>query len=179
MAEPALPPADILRQLLSYEPETGRLVWRSRERHWFETDRIWKSWNAKLSGREAFAHTDNHGYRRGRLLGRSVKAHIVIWAMISGRTPLQYIDHINHNRSDNRLANLREIPKRENHLNMGQSRANSSGVTGVTRHRGRWQASICVNRKTIYLGRFDEISAAAEARRAAEIKYGFHENHGT
>lgn len=179
MAKRDLPPVHVLRQLLSYDPETGSLTWRERDRSWFPSDRIFRSWNAKFAGKPALSYTDNYGYLRGKIAGQIIRAHIVIWTMVHGAPPTGCIDHINHDRADNRLSNLREITKRDNHLNMMRSSANTSGVTGVSMVKKRWQASICVNRKTIYLGRFDDIEDAARARACAERKYGFHENHGS
>lgn len=179
MAKNDIPPADVLRQLLDYDPETGLLKWRYRDRGWFTSDRIHKSWNGKLAGREAFCGLDNYGYKRGTIAKGVIRAHLVIWTMVHGAPPCGFIDHINHDKTDNRLCNLREITKRENHLNMSRSKANTTGVTGVSFVKKRWQAMITVNHESIYLGRFDRIEDAAEARRIAERKYGFHENHGT
>lgn len=178
MAKRHLPDATILRQLLRYEPDTGKLFWRERDRSWFNSDRVHSAWNAKLAGKEAMTGLDNYGYPRGRIGGQTIRAHLVIWKMVHGTAPKGVIDHINHDKTDNRLVNLREITKRENHLNSGLCKRNTSGVTGVCRVKGRWQAMITVNYESIYLGRFDSIEDAAKARKAAERKYGFHANHG-
>ena len=178
MAAKDLPPAEVLRQLFGYDPGSGKLTWKLRAREWFPSDRIHKSWNGRHAGKEAFTNVDDYGYRRGRLLGNTVRAHTVIWTLVHGEPPNGVIDHINHDRTDNRISNLRVVSKRENHLNSGMNRSNTSGVTGVVICKKRWQASITVNHETIYLGRFDRIEDAAAARLAAERKYGFHKNHG-
>ena len=47
---------EIIRKLLDYDPETGKLTWRARDRKWFKSDRDCNAWNAKLSGKEAFTY---------------------------------------------------------------------------------------------------------------------------
>jgi len=178
MAKRDLPDAEILRQFLRYEPDTGKLFWLERGREHFTSERIWKSWNGKNAGKEAFTYVDDYGYRKGRVSGLTIRAHIVIWAIVHGTVPSGVIDHINQDRADNRFCNLREVDKRTNHLNMGRNKRNTTGVTGVCLFRKRWQAMITVNYKSIYLGRFDTMEEALAARKAAESKYGFHENHG-
>jgi hypothetical protein len=178
MAKKHLPPADVLRQLLRYELETGKLFWKCRPREMFSSDRIYKSWNSRLAGKEALTSIDNYGYRFGTVAGRSIRAHLVVWKLVHGDVPSGVVDHINRDKLDNRISNLRDIPKRENHLNCRKSKNNTSGVTGVFMCKRRWQASIVVNYKTIYLGRFDTVEEAARVRRLAEREYGFHENHG-
>ena len=71
----------------------------------------------------------------------------------------------------NRVTNLR---------NKKQYTTNTSGVTGVCWHKnkGKWMAQISVKSRFIYLGYFDSFKDAKFARKAAEIKYGFHKNHG-
>nr|WP_175479900.1 HNH endonuclease signature motif containing protein [Paracoccus homiensis] len=108
-----------------------------------------------------------------------MQAHRVAWAVIHGRWPNGEIDHINGDRSDNRLANLREVTKRENHRNMAIRSDNTSGVTGVywAREKGKWAAYIKAD-KMVALGRYDTFAEAVAARRAAEKVLGYHPNHG-
>lgn len=91
----------------------------------------------------------------------------------------QHIDHINGDRLDNRIENLREVDRAENMKNMRMPADNTSGFVGVTRHYEKWKAQITVNGKHIYLGRFDHKKDAIAARIAANRKFGFHENHGS
>ena len=106
--------------------------------------------------------------------------HRVVWMMKTGKWPVQ-IDHKNHNRMDNRWANLRELKQsRENQLNMGIRKNNSSGVQGVrVLPSGKFCAYIMVNRKQISLGSYETIEEATSARKNAEVRYGFHVNHGS
>lgn len=179
MAKNDLPPAEVLRQLLEYDEDTGLLFWKERGPELFGLARLHSAWNTRRAGREAFTAINSSGYRYGKIGGATERAHIIAWVIAHGAPPVGCIDHINHIRTDNRLVNLREVTKRENHLNMKISAANTSGVTGVVRNRNRWQAVIGVHGRTVYLGRFTTLEEAAAVRRAAEVEHGFHKNHGT
>lgn len=105
-------------------------------------------------------------------------AHRVIWFMETGVWPEQ-VDHQDHNRSNNAWLNLQETTSRGNQLNMSKNRNNTSGHTGVRiLPSGKYHAYIMVNRKQIPLGTYDLLDVAIKARKDAEIKYGFHVNHG-
>lgn len=83
------------------------------------------------------------------------------------------IDHINHDKTDNRKCNLRPISGNENQWNSKKASNNTSGVTGVSwdSSRQRWLASLFCNGKTHHLGRFDSFDDAVAARKAAEERY--------
>lgn len=125
--------------------------------------------------------TKNHiqGYLHVRIGKKYYLAHRVIWCMIHGDWPDQ-IDHINHNRKDNRLINLRNVSARSNQLNISLKRNNSSGINGVRKlPSGNFCAYIMVNRKQISLGTYLTLEEAKAARKQADKQYGFHVNHGT
>ena len=61
---------------------------------------------------------------------------------------------------------------------LGDIKNNTSGATGVSRYGNRWLARICPSRRTIYIGIFDSFDEAVAARRAAEVAYDYHPNHG-
>ena len=90
------------------------------------------------------------------------------------------VDHIDGNRKNNSISNLRVVSNMENHRNMKRSKSNKSGITGVSFHQRDklWLSSIKVNYKTITLGCYKDFFLACCARKSAEIKYGFHANHG-
>ena len=172
---------EIVRELLYYAPSTGKLFWWPRERHWFKSDRHFNTWNTRFAGMEAFtAFDEKAGYLLGGILGKTYRAHRIIWLYQTGEWPEEQIDHINHDRKDNRWLNLRQVSNEENHRNISQQRNNRSGYTGVSwdKRCSKWYARIMVDNKKIELGYFDLMEDAVEARREAEIKYGFHENHG-
>lgn len=121
------------------------------------------------------------GYLVFTFRGFKHKVHRVVWMIHNGEIPDGYeIDHINHDKLDNRIENLRCVPKIDNGRNQSKHRHNTSGFTGVgwMSNCKKWRAEIRINNKTIYLGSFDDIEMAKKARREAEIKFGFHDNHG-
>jgi hypothetical protein len=119
------------------------------------------------------------GYRRICVSSRFYLAHRLIWVFHFGVWPKYEIDHINHDRDDNRIENLRDT--KENDLNRSPYKNNSSGFIGVSWHKcdKRWQARISVNGKQIHLGNFTRKEDAIQARKEAERKFGFHPNHGS
>lgn len=169
-----LPSIDELRKLLTYDPDTGDLTWLARRD-------VKASWNTRYAGRPALACVHEDGYRKGRIHRKLVRAHRVAWALHHGRWPNLDLDHINGDRSDNRISNLREVTRSENQRNMRLPSDNRSGVIGVywNTQRQRWVAEIRDTRgKKQHLGAFADLDAAAAARRAAEQAAGYHENHG-
>ncbi len=91
-----------------------------------------------------------------------------------------HIDHINGDRGDNRISNLRVVTSTENNRNKAINKNNTSGVTGVTwsKSRRKWIAQIHIGKIGKALGGFDRVEDAIAARKNAETRYGFHENHG-
>lgn len=164
-----------LCQLLEYEE--GRLVWRPRSRELFADLRSYRTWNARFAGKEAFTAHHSEGYRVGRIQGRTYFAHRVIWTMHCGE-PDGEIDHINGDRADNRLANLRLVSRDENRRNVKRQANNKSGAVGVYARGEKWAASIQCDKRIHSLGTFDTFEQALAARRKAEAELGFHPNHG-
>lgn len=180
MADKGLPCPTVLRLLLRYEPETGRLFWRERARVWFKNDKAFRWWNKMFAGNPACDHLDpSSGYRVGTLFGRCVLAHRVAFAVYHGVLPL-VTDHINGDRSDNRAANLRSVTKAENAKNVVLSSSNTTGLCGVYKAQasGRWYAQIRINGVKTHLGFFDSPELASKARERAKAAYGYHAGHG-
>ena len=98
------------------------------------------------------------GYRCIRLKWRKYWAHHLAWFYVHGAWPADHIDHVNGDRADNRISNLRECTVAQNNQNMAPRRDNSSGFVGVcwNARRGKYQANISVNGKTTNLGLFDD-----------------------
>lgn len=148
-----------LRSEFSYNPETG-VVTRLR------------------TGKQVISVLKT-GYARISVKGKQYKMHRFIWYFVHGVLPEQ-IDHINGDRSDNRLCNLRDVSYRENVLNLKLYPNNKSGCAGVNWHAsGKWVAQIRDQGRYVYLGCFKELSDAVASRKAAEKRLGYHENHGT
>ena len=179
-----LPSPELLRKLLRYEPATGKLYWRERTPDMFvdgkyAAERSCKAWNSKFVDKEAFTASRN-GYLHGAIFDRLYSAHRVIWAISYCKWPSNQIDHINGDRSDNRIKNLRSVSHAENTRNRRTSEVNTTGVMGVYWYKSRkkWYARIMFDGKNKHLGYFSNKADAIAARKAAEAKYGFHPNHG-
>jgi hypothetical protein len=168
---------DNVRELLDYAPATGLLIWRVRDRKWFPSDGSWKMWNRRFSGLRTGAATANQGYATVVLLGKHYLAQRIIWLWMTGEWPGE-IDHENHDRADNRWANLRDAGRADNRKNLSKYANNTSGVCGVRQRDSKWQAYIRVGGHLRHLGLFENEMDASVARKAAEVTYGFHENHG-
>jgi hypothetical protein len=99
--------------------------------------------------------------------------HRLAWLYMTGSFPTEDTDHINHNRSDNRFKNLREVNRSINHQNRKQKTNNSSGHLGVVWHKQSkaWQAQITANYKSHYLGLFKNFDDAVLARKKAQNKF--------
>lgn len=166
---------EILRELLRYEPDTGRFFWRKRDISFFADERAWKIWNTKYADKETFTTNDGDGYRMATILYVKVKAHRAAWAMVYGEWPSIFIDHINLDPSDNRISNLRLADNSQNMMNGSLRSDNKSGYKGVywCKEKGKWAAEGKINGKKKFLGRFDRKEEAYSAYcRHAKKHYG-------
>lgn len=178
MASKALPSPEVLRQLLRYEPETGKLFWRPRPVEMFPaTGRggakgAAARWNARDANKEAFTTVCRKGYRTGSVFGQMHRAHRVIWAISTGAWPAFQVDHRDGDPGNNQLLNLREATCAENAQNRRVPVVNTSGFKGVYWHTRRklWQASIGHNGRIHYLGYFATREEANSARLTAESR---------
>ncbi len=128
-----------------------------------------------IAGQVAGGTTDR-GYCKIGLDGGYYFRHRLIYVMHHGECPTdKEVDHINRDRGDDSIENLRLASHTENSWNKRTPKNNTSGVCGVYWHKlsNKWLAHIEVNRKAIYLGTFTEIAEAKQARMEAELKYGF------
>lgn len=180
MAKHPIPTPERLRQLLSYDAETGILRWKDRSRDDFKSERSFSRFQSQCSGKVAFTSDKGTGYLQGTVEGRTLVAHRVIWAIVTGEWPDGLIDHINHDRKDNRLSNLRVVDAVENARNQSLRHDNKSGRVGVRWHRWTqgWIAMGRVNGKAVQLLHTKNYAEAVAAREKFERERGFHENHG-
>lgn len=171
MAKRHLPCPTVLRLLLRYEPETGKLFWNPRGAVWFRpagkhsADGRARIWNGAWAGKEALAADMTGGYRGGMLFNKGAVAHQVAWAIYHGRRAPSALDHVNGDRTDNRIANLREAEPWQNNLNRSAWRNAASRHRGVyPMPNGRWRARINEPRgRTLSLGIFGTEQEAAMA----------------
>jgi hypothetical protein len=120
------------------------------------------------------------GYLKVTIKDSHMYVHRVVYAMYYNRWPTKFIDHINGDRTDNRICNLRNVDKIENSKNSRLSKRNNIGIFGVSIRPGSGKYSVKINnnKKVIYLGEYHDLFSAAAARKSAELKYGYHQNHG-
>ena len=172
MPKQSLPSQDYLLQRLCYDMQTGVLTWK-------RSPKLSNAINAKIANKPALSCLSASGYLRGRIDQKCVQAHRVIWKMVHGTEP-EEIDHINGDRSDNRIENLQASNRLKNSKNMRRRSDNSSGVTGVWWHKAKkkWAASINDNKKRIHLGLFESKEAANEARSKYKERLGYTARHG-
>lgn len=151
---------EFLRSGLSYDPLTGEI--------------------RRLSdGKEKRADLLSQSYRIVSFKSKTYLAHRLAWFLHYGHWPSEGIDHENHDGCDNRLENLRDVPQVDNLKNSKRSKANSSGCTGVSKgYKGRFYAWIGFKGKRVSLGGFENFEDAVAARKEAEVRYGYHKNHG-
>jgi hypothetical protein len=175
-----LPTVEMLHRLLVCDAEAGRLFWRARTPDLFASGRQTAehncaSWNSRWAGKEAFTADDGMGYRQGAIFGRLYRAHRVIWCMVHGAWPVEMLDHIDGNTSNNRLSNLRGATYAENNRNVRSADGSTSEYLGVfwSKSESRWVAAIKPQRRKITLGRFkDECDAARAYDAAARVHFG-------
>lgn len=165
--------AEYLRSILSYDPETGNFVWKSRPREHFATLNAYSVWNSRCAGKRAGCSSSR--YLQIGIDGKRYAEHSLAWLYMTGQWPVGEIDHINLDKHDNRFANLRLATRKENGRNIALLRTNKSGCKGVfwNSNAKRWQAAIRVDGRRIYLGTHECINEAATAyAKAARLYHG-------
>lgn len=116
---------------------------------------------------------NSHGYLVFYVCNKLYSAHRLAWLYYYGRWPERHLDHINRIRSDNRIANLREVDDQKNAFNTSLSKNNTTGYIGVAWHkqRNKYRAYIKINRRQISLGLYDDPKIAHEAYLKAKAIY--------
>lgn len=145
---------------------TGKVVWRERCRRG-------RGWSHAVPGNEAGNGTSSTGYRAVRIENKLLFSHHIAWFLHYGEWPLMQVDHVNCDRKDNRIENLRLASLSQQGYNTTLRSNNTSGVKGVyfDRTRRKWSAEIKYNKTKKFLGYFDCIGDAAKARQAAADRY--------
>jgi hypothetical protein len=153
--------ADELKRVLTYEADTGLFRWL------VPTNR--QVVNGAVAGRKTTT-----GYWNICINKKRYMAHRLAWLYVYGRWPADQIDHINRNRIDNRIANLREATNSQNNSWKPPKWRLPAGVCVKRTPSGKWEAHMTVSRQYRFLGTFSTREAAIEARRLAiEKEYGW------
>ena len=156
-------------EYLHYDPKSGQLSWSKRPSR------------SSVSVGDEVGSLDKDGYRRFTIMGKQYIGARIVWLMFNKKFPSGQIDHINNDRLDNRIENLRDVTPQQNSFNRRRKVCNSSGYKGVTFHKRdkKWQATIEYNGKTRFLGYFSKPEDAHKAYcNAAEKAYGEYCNFG-
>jgi len=154
-----------IRECLNYDPKTGEFTRAKRTAQCHQV--------GDRADLPAYGHLT--GYLTIGLQGDKHLAHRVAWAHFYGEWPTHHIDHINGNKSDNRIVNLRDVPNKVNTQNRlrtidGKNKTNKVGVFWHPQST-RWRARIMTNKKGIHLGMFDTQEEAHAAYIAAKRIY--------
>jgi len=183
MAKADLSP-EYVRRLFSFDGARGVLIWNHRpvtdfKDGKFSAARIAARWNGQYAGKVAGSR-DRLKYRKISIDDVTYLAHRLIWLHVTGEWPKDEIDHIHGVSAGDSLSNLRDATNLENRRNQKLPKNNTSGTIGVTWNKlaNKWFAKICVGDNNIHLGMHSDKADAIAARKAAEIQYGFHANHG-
>lgn len=147
---------DDFKDLLKYNPETGKAYWLKHHK---------KSWVGK-----EICTKNSQGYLRVGLNGKRYYLHRVVWYIYYGEEPL-HIDHINGDKSDNRLSNLRSVTNQQNMFNRTGHEDNTSGYKGVFKTCSGYFARVGYNNKPHYVGHYrtKEEAALAYNEKALEL----------
>lgn len=154
--------AEYLRHILSYDPETGVFTWKN-------PPPIGKGRVGETAGFRS------HQYILIGIKNRKYPAHRLAFFYMTGRWPIYDVDHKNTIQTDNAWINLREGTRSQNMANARKRSNNTSGIKGVDwdQARQKWRAQLSVNKRHLFLGRFDsKAQAAAAYEKAARMHYG-------
>lgn len=143
---------EVLKSALHYSPETGIFTWLKKP-------------NKRIPAGAIAGSKDVNGYWAIRLDGRLYLAHRLAWFYVHGKWPLEFIDHINRIRDDNRIQNLREAGYAENVQNTLVRSNNKVGLKGVSWNKRNkcWQAKIVHQGVQHYLGGYADPQQASMA----------------
>ncbi len=151
-----------VREAFDYNAESGSLTWRERP----AINGYIRHQNKMRAGKKA-GGPSGHGYEKIYFMGGFRYTHHLVWIHQQGEAAALHIDHINNDKSDNRIENLRLATRSQNLCNRPMQSNNSLGAKGVSRNRSRYSAKIRVDNVRTHLGTFDTVEEAHSAYCAA------------
>lgn len=159
MTDPVSPSE--LRERFDYDPDTGIMIYKPFQ------DALGR-WNNRNVGKVA-TKPHKHGYLTIVVQGRTYLAHRAVWALMTGKWPVETVDLKNGIRDDIRWDNLREATPVQQQFNHPVRKDNKLGVAGVRlADNGSYEAAMYIDGKNTYLGRFKTLEEAVAARQNAE-----------
>lgn len=150
------------------------LYWKERTDEQVPDTRLRNSFNNRWAHKPIKGSKTTNGYLQVQFQGKNYSYHHLVWYLHHGTLPSLQLDHINRDRTDNNIKNLREVSGSDNCKNLPLKSNNTSGVVGVSRKGNRWQAHIGGD----YLGSFTDFEGAVLCRLTAQKERGYHSNHG-
>lgn len=142
-------------EVFDYNATTGEL-----------TRKVSRSRFGKITGA-----TEAHGYKRAQVDGKKYLTHRLIFLMHHGYMP-EYVDHINRDKTDNRIENLRACTKAQNEYNRPARARSTTGVKNVTRgYGGKFVVAVRVNGRKRNFGTYEDIELAELVAREVSAKY--------
>ena len=164
-----------LKKYLRYDDERGCLIWNERDSHDFVNVAAYVSWNKRFANKVVGSKNTN-GHVVTRVKNVPVLVHIAVYAIVTGEYPNDEIDHIDHDKTNNRMNNLRVVSRVDNSRNMPKRIDNKTGETGVFFDKSRSKYVAQVGGRN--LGRFNTVNEAAVVAKEARLVSGYHQNHG-
>lgn len=175
----ALPTPQLVRSIIRYDGTN--FYWVSQPLEMFANEKSWAAWNRLHAGQMVKVKRQTNGYNGVRIHRALIMVHRLIWVLHHGQWPKFEIDHINGDHTDNRIENLRDVPKSINMRNQKRRSDNTSGMPGVCwcAERRKWRVNIGTTARRVYVGQFARQEDAIAARKAAQAQYGFTARHGS
>jgi len=158
---------EYLKSILDYDLDTGIFTWK-----------VSKANRTKVGDVAGWSY---NGYREIEINNKAYKAHRLAWLYVYGEMPKNLVDHIDGNRSNNKISNLREATYQENSENYKTPKTNKSGVKNVSWYKSlnKWVVSISIRKTKKTVGYYDDLELAELVAIEARNKYrGEFANHG-
>jgi hypothetical protein len=154
-----LPSQEYLNSILEYKD--GELFWKIDK-------------GAAKVGKQT-SYINNKGYKIIRIDKVDYLQHRLIWKMLKEHDPIGHIDHINHDKLDNKIENLRDVSRSENQRNRALNKNNTSGQNNIYKQKDKYRVRFKHNKISKY---FNNLEDAVSFRDEKYLELGYHENHG-